>query len=104
MSKKTNPEFCERHCSAEDLEEAKKKRRILRPHGGKNAIEVMREYIAAKKSGNKPVRSTVPLLGIRGMLDIPDGTTLTLEIDGINNIARGRALRKVAAAAKVAVK
>jgi len=99
MGKKTNPEFSERHCSLEDLEKAKRKKRILRPRYGKNAIEVMREYMAAKKIGSKP-GSTVTLLGIPGMLDI----------DGISNIVRGRAIRKpvqekprlVAAAAKVA--
>jgi len=49
MSKKISPEFYERRCFAKDLVEAKRNGELLRPHDGKNAIEVMREHMAARE-------------------------------------------------------
>jgi len=49
MSKKIDPEFYERGCFAEDLAEAKKNNELLRPHGRKNAIEVMRYDIMNRR-------------------------------------------------------
>jgi len=47
--KRIDPEFYETHCFADDLAKAKRNGELLRPHDGKNAIEVMREHLAAKK-------------------------------------------------------
>jgi len=51
MKKKTgiDPSYYENNCFADEFREADRKGELLRPHDGKNAIEVMREHIAAKK-------------------------------------------------------
>ena len=61
--KKINPAFYETHCFADDIEEAAKNGELLRPHNGKNAIEVMREYmLAKKKSETVSMRLPKPLI------------------------------------------
>jgi hypothetical protein len=49
--KEIDPEFYETHCFADDLVEASRNGDLLRPHSGKNAVEVMREHILSKKKG-----------------------------------------------------
>jgi len=61
MKKKTeiDPSYYENNCLASEFEKADRNGDIVRPHGGKNALQVLREHMNAKNQ-NETVSLPLP--------------------------------------------
>jgi len=51
-----NAAYYEDNCLVDEFAEAERNGELLRPHGGKNAIQVMRDYMQAKKKTTVSMR------------------------------------------------